>query len=334
MMKALAVLLVTTLPVASACGDPAASEVDRADAVATEASPTDAPATEASPADAGTCRLFFTLDCRGSGCPPGKVLRSAVSTDGVLFAVEPEVWFTRNFLGDPAVRVGADGVWRMVATDCLNGACEVLATSHADTPFFSDAMTTVVPRTSNGQVPDLLAVGDAGWRVFFAMGDGIRSAFSADGVAFTMEDGLRLKKPDGVPGIADPTVAQRADGTYVMYFKVLSTTPDQGTPPYKGTPYYHQLFRATSADGLTFAPDGGMLVDHASVPSAYTDARGTVWVYFLDFSAPFPSEYESIAVTYELADGTLAVPTRVRFTEALPANHWTNNPSAVLLPSP
>ena len=281
-----------------------------------------------------TCRLFFTLDCRGQGCSPGKVLRSALSTNGVLFSMEPDLWFTRNFLGDPAVRLGADNIWRITATDCVSGKCEVLFTSHPETPYFSDPMTTVVSSDRNAQVPDLLELDGGGWRMFFSMGGGISSAFSVDGITFTLEDGVRLATPVGVPGIADPTVTRRKDGTYVMYFKIISATPDQEVPPYKGTPYYHQLFRATSSDGKNFTNEGVMLVDHASVPAVYTDQRGTVWIYYLDFSPPFPTQDESIAVTYEQSDFSLAVPQRIQFTEPLAAGYWTNNPSPLLLPNP
>jgi hypothetical protein len=47
-------------------------------------------------------------------------------------------------------------------------------------------------------------------------------------------------------------------------------------------PYYHQIYRAFSSDGLIFAPENELLLDHASVPDAILRPDGEVWVYFVN----------------------------------------------------
>jgi hypothetical protein len=47
-------------------------------------------------------------------------------------------------------------------------------------------------------------------------------------------------------------------------------------------PYYHQIYRAFSSDGLTFVPENALLLDHASVPDATLRPNGEVWVYFVN----------------------------------------------------
>lgn len=48
-------------------------------------------------------------------------------------------------------------------------------------------------------------------------------------------------------------------------------------------PYYHQVYSATSEDGLTWEKQGKMLFDHASVPGAVIK-DGVIYLYFVDAS--------------------------------------------------
>lgn len=48
-------------------------------------------------------------------------------------------------------------------------------------------------------------------------------------------------------------------------------------------PYYHQIYAATSSDGLTWQKQGKMLFDHASVPGAVVK-NNKIYLYFVDAS--------------------------------------------------
>ncbi len=74
------------------------------------------------------------------------------------------------------------------------------------------------------------------------------------------------------------------------------------------------------------------MIQHASVPAAYTDGEGRVWVYYLSFAPPWPDVKETIWTAYEKEDGSLSTPVQVIFVGGIPENTWTNNPSPVLYP--
>jgi len=87
-----------------------------------------------------------------------------------------------------------------------------------------------------GSVSDTVAV-TGGWRTFFHVNanppqtDGkmvIRSAFTADGRSWRVEDGNRVRAPDEGParlGVADPAPVQLADGSWLMALKSFRETP-------------------------------------------------------------------------------------------------------------
>ncbi|MFA4815516.1 MAG: hypothetical protein WC924_00985 [Candidatus Gracilibacteria bacterium] len=47
-------------------------------------------------------------------------------------------------------------------------------------------------------------------------------------------------------------------------------------------PFNHQVYSATSTDGLNWQTDGELLFDHASVPGAVITDGGTIFIYFVD----------------------------------------------------
>lgn len=69
-----------------------------------------------------------------------------------------------------------------------------------------------------------------------------------------------LLNPFGTGHVCDPTVVQLADGTYKMFY-LWSPELDSG-------PWDHQLYSASSTDGLHFTAIDTMLRDQASVPGA------------------------------------------------------------------
>lgn len=76
----------------------------------------------------------------------------------------------------------------------------------------------------------------------------------------------------------------------------LSTPPSQATiSPAKNQsqnmdpngPYYHQIYSATSKDGLTWEEQNKMLFEHASVPGAVIKDR-VIYLYFVDMAEASP----------------------------------------------
>ncbi|KKW30726.1 MAG: hypothetical protein UY72_C0004G0015, partial [Candidatus Uhrbacteria bacterium GW2011_GWD2_52_7] len=248
---------------------------------------------------------------------PSNTLRSAWSRDGYTFTLDEQHWLTSDDMADPSISVNDEGIWVVASGtghDALRGTASSLC------PSF-DAFPEVI---QGGGIPDVMTT-DNGFRIYYSGDGGILSAFSADGTSFAKEQGVRLPTPDWLNLIADPTVTQRTDGTYVMYFK--------GTTTITTTPYEHSMYRATSSDGLVWSAENDVLIEHASVPGAYTDASGRVWIYYLNFGAGWPNERESVWATYETADGDLVTPKAVTFTTELPDYLWVNDPDPVMIPT-
>lgn len=270
----------------------------------------------------GTMKLFFNAEILGPKAP-GETqinLRSATSTDGFHFTLDPDIWVNSDALSDPVVYRSRSGRWVVAGYSATEG---IRVGSHQGSPDFRTSSFTVA--VARGQVPALMEFDD-GMRLYYFGDGGILSAFSKDGVTWTAESGVRVGTPAGtnLVLIADPSPARRKDGTIVTYFKAAG--PPVGSP----SPYDHMIYRATSTDGITFTHENKMLVDHASVPQAFTDASGRVGVYFLDFRK-FPASKEVIATVYEQDDYSLTAPVVVTF-DKLPTNTWANDPTPVLMP--
>ena len=52
--------------------------------------------------------------------------------------------------------------------------------------------------------------------------------------------------------------------------------------PAPGGPYFHQVYRAHSGDGLDFAPENQLVLDHASVPDAVLMPDGSTLLYYVN----------------------------------------------------
>ena len=280
-----------------------------------------------------TVLLFLTITDTSPGKldpslgNPSNTVRSAISTDGYTFTLLPEPWITHSDMADPAVALGNDNFW-MVASGTFQDS--VRYTYATPCPSFDSSSFSEI--TKQGGVPDIFVLPEReGYRIYYSANGGIRSMFSSDGINFTEEAGLRLNIGDvhQLSVIADPAVTLRTDGTYVLYFK--------GIPKEAGivdSPYYHNVYRATSPDGLTFTAEetDTPLLLHASVPGAYTDANGKVWVYYLNFAEGWPEEHETVWATYEQEDTSLVEPQEVTFTPSLAAYEFVNDPDPLLLP--
>ena len=94
------------------------------------------------------------------------------------------------------------------------------------------------------------------------------------------------------------------------------------------------MYRATSKDSITFVAEDmeKPLLEHVSIPGIYTDALDRVWVYYLNFAAGWPEEFETVWATYEEKDYTLREPQEVTFTPALLESEFINYPDPLFLP--
>lgn len=268
--------------------------------------------------------LFVTLtDTRpaahqqtGVGGLPLNTLRSAVSENGYDFIFDSQKWLISDDMADPVAAVDANGTW-VVASG--TGTSSLRAASVKGCP----AITSFPEVFEDGGIPDLVPVED-GFRMYYSGDGGILSAFSTDGKKWKKDSGLRLATPEWLSLAADPAVTQRADGSFVMYFK--------GTEGIAKTPYEHIIYRATSDDGMSFVAEKDERILHAGVPGTYTDSTGRVWMYYLNF-AEWPEERESVWVTYERANGSLAKAKRATFSPELPDYLWVNDPDPLVVPS-
>jgi hypothetical protein len=144
-----------------------------------------------------------------------------------------------------------------------------------------------------GAVSDTVKV-EGGWRTFFHVNPDprtgarmrIRSAFTADGKTWRVEDGDRVVPPAAGPaalGVADPAPVQLADGSWLMAIKSFIAPAGQGpAPPVQtGGIATHMVGSATSPDGLQWTRDDGIRLSSASVPAAINDNDERVLLYFV-----------------------------------------------------
>jgi len=97
-------------------------------------------------------------------------------------------------------------------------------------------------------------------RVFYCGADGVDlTTFVADPPGLGPFEAALLN-PFGSGHICDPTVVELPGGTYEMFY-LWSPELDSG-------PWQHQLYSASSVDGLHFTASPTMLRDQASVPGA------------------------------------------------------------------
>jgi len=164
-----------------------------------------------------------------------------------------------------------------------------------------------------GSVSDTVKI-PGGWRTFFHVNADprsgarmrIRSAFTADGKIWQVEDGDRVVAPPTGPaslGVADPAPAQLPDGAWLMALKsfIAAASPGPVQPAPSGGIETHQVMSATSADGLNWTRDEGIRVGRASVPCALNDADQRVLLYFVQ-PPDQPGKPETVACAVS-ADG-------------------------------
>lgn len=92
----------------------------------------------------------------------------------------------------------------------------------------------------------------------------------------------------------------------IGYFLIVEQEPGAeenvppGPAPPPSGPYYHQIYSATSADGISWVVDNTLLFDHASVPGAVY-FNNKVYLYYVNAEGP---EHERLSVGINEGKGT------------------------------
>lgn len=175
----------------------------------------------------GTLRMYYdvlsTLE-----------MRSAVSLDGLTWTKEAGVRITRG--AHAHVLALSDGTYRMYfegfvpdPTIQLARSVDGVAWSRLSMPPFPDA---------NARDPVVFELPGGSYRMYFRSGVDLRSALSSDGLAWSIEAGVRVPQAREFAGVRTP------DGTIILYY-------GQASPPFAA------IWSARSSDGLSFTADPG-----------------------------------------------------------------------------
>jgi len=166
---------------------------------------------------------------------------SAISQDGVNFKIEglrleSEGTIDRGWVSVPEVVRTFDGRWRMYYVSARDTIANVIASAISGDGLnfvreegirVEGMVDPAVVKLPNGQywLFGMVGLGKPGSQLV------IRSATSADGLRFIMDDGVVLRSggPNDSRGLFDPTVTALPEGRYRMYYggddgKTLSTT--------------------------------------------------------------------------------------------------------------
>ena len=204
----------------------------------------------------GKIRMYYFKGYFVSQPPPNagpNPIYSAVSSDGVNFTVERQVFAYDNIF-DPSVVDLGNNQYLMACTQMANMSVNtVLARSTDGGQTFTYEATL-----QNTGVPELHRFDDGKVRLYYGGPDGIMSKVSQDGGrTWTQEQGSRCK----VQGfIGDPGVYQTDPQSWWLFVKGFNGTNNQ-------RPSGHKIQRARSTDrGMSFAITEQLVLDSASVP--------------------------------------------------------------------
>lgn len=184
-----------------------------------------------------------------------------------------DVGFAGAFADTSSIQL-RDGRWRMFlfAGDAIRSAVS------PDGLRFSMESGSRLPQGLG--MPRVMRLDDGRFRIYFITQGGIGSAISGDeGVTFTVESGMRITgSAVGVSRLSGAGIARVRDGRLRMYFSDL---------PAPGSPVPHQIFSATSSDGLSWNPDAGVRIGAGATlsgsgqhPSAISNSDGSVSIFY------------------------------------------------------
>ncbi len=220
------------------------------------------------------------------------------SIDGLDWKPLGEVFRDARYANatDPDVFETASG-WVML----VSLGARMLRCSSADGLRFTTDGTIL---ELGGSVSDTVKV-PGGWRTYFHVNADprtgsrmrIRSAFTADGRTWQVEEGDRVIAPPDGPaalGVADPAPVQLPDGSWLMAIKSFISPVQPGQPAQPGI-QSHNVMSASSSDGLTWTRDEGVRFTQASVPAAINDRDERVLLYFVQPPTQ-PGKPETVAL--------------------------------------
>ncbi len=266
--------------------------------------------------------------------------------------------------GDPVFSLLQSGKWAVTAR---GGGSQELMYGESTCPMMDDdAIVRIVPsdapgckQTSSltmGKTSEIFPIGGSNYvfhmvssEVYLAkLSDEDHSALDLESIC-VLEDSVasvdEIAYGESAPVLSsdelllsDTAVARREDGTWVLFVKGIERS---GVCSGLCELCSRKIYRTTSTDLLTWAPLE-MVVEEGSVPEAYTDVNGVVWLYWQDFSDACAAENEMlasrapIASAYETGSSyTLSTPERIVLTdEALETDttmHYATNGNPVAL---
>jgi hypothetical protein len=224
-------------------------------------------------------RLYYAVNVLTGG--PNAIC-SATSTNGVNFTEDPGVRFADpaySSITDPDVVRLNDSSWLMFGS---LGTSLLKATSPiSDGNFTLDGSFS----WNQGGVPGSHNFNGT-VRTFVCHQSGIAAATYDQETGNLSYSGVALNAPPDGGSICDPSVIE-VDGQYLMFYKY--------EPP-SGTFAEHEIYVATSSDGITWTQHSqNRFIGMGSVPAAVYYS-GIIYVYFCDYyfcgfaSAPAPGD--------------------------------------------
>lgn len=204
----------------------------------------------------GRLRIYYFKGYFVTQPPPNagpNPIFSAVSTDGVNFTVERQVFAYDNIF-DPSVVALGGNEYLMACTQMGNMSVNTVLARSTD----GGATFTYEATLQNTGVPELHQFDDGTVRLYYGGPDGIMSKVSQDrGKTWTQEPGSRCK---GQGFIGDPGVYRSDDQSWWLFVKGFNGTNNQ-------RPSGHKIQRARSTDrGMSFVITDQLVLDSASVP--------------------------------------------------------------------
>lgn len=244
-------------------------------------------------------------------CPAGTGIDSAVSKDGIHWAVEPGTRIKTQQYGPPAINSViqlANGTIRLYSGQGnvyssndglsfteLSRTVQVAGASCPGCGLQGPGSYTIVPladgqyrmymdQTFNGTDPRYTVI-----RIY--------SYISSDGFSFTQESGVRLDSPlqygsSVIRSGGHPLVYQLANGTWIMYFDSRSVNPQATSYPGDPSVNPNPVCVAMSKDGLNWNVARPTFVQSGEAYQATTASsgiKGMIFGYYGQPHFPLPS---------------------------------------------
>jgi hypothetical protein len=137
-------------------------------------------------------------------------------------------------------------------------------------------------------MPRVIKLSDGRFRMYNSTSEGVSCSISSDGLNFILEKTTCISKTSfaaATKGLTSPGIVKLSDGRYRAFFSdmvIAGTGPDP-----------HQVFSATSTDGLTWTADSGVRIGigatnitrSAEHPAAAIHPDGSITLFFYDNAA-------------------------------------------------